>query len=65
MWHQQTFNYDSIKNNKTDTIITAILLVYIQNLVPRGTHSRWNRQATDLPEKEVNNQRPPITPTII
>ena len=30
------------------------LFVYINNLVPRGMHSRWNRQATDLPEKEAN-----------
>ena len=29
----------------------ARLFVYIQNLVPRGTHSRWNQQATDLPKK--------------
>ena len=28
----------------------ARLFVYIKNLVPRGTHSRRNRQATDLPK---------------
>ena len=49
----------------TFVVMTARLFVYIKNLVPRGTHSRWNWQATDLPEKEANYQRPTITPTII
>ena len=43
----------------------ARIFVYIKNLVPRGMHSRWDRQATDIPEKEANYRRPPITPTII
>ena len=35
-------------------VVRARLFVYIKNMVPRGTHSRWNQKATDLPEKEAN-----------